>query len=70
MTLIDSLTTTTWEALGPSPIDAVGVGLGRAAGRVEAAATVPGHPETVYAAATAASGRRRTSSPAPRAGRR
>jgi photosystem II stability/assembly factor-like uncharacterized protein len=49
MTLIDSLTTTKWEALGPSPIDAAGVGLGRAAGRVEAAATVPGHPEMVYA---------------------
>src|SRR5690349_103918 len=49
MTLIDSLTTTKWEALGPSPIAAGGVGLGRAAGRVEAAATVPGHQETVYA---------------------
>jgi Carboxypeptidase regulatory-like domain len=50
MTLIGSLTATNWTAIGPAPIDAPGVGLGLAAGRVESAVANPGKPQTVYAA--------------------
>ncbi len=38
MGILDSLSTTNWTPFGPAPIDAPGVGLGLAAGRIEAAA--------------------------------
>jgi photosystem II stability/assembly factor-like uncharacterized protein len=51
MTIISSLTTTNWFPFGPSPIDAPNVGLGFAAGRIEAAAPHPSNPDVMYVGA-------------------
>ncbi len=51
MTLLDSLSLTNWLPIGPAPIGAPGVGLGFAAGRIEAAAADPGNGNVVYVAA-------------------
>ena len=50
MGILNSLSTADWTPFGPSPIDAPGVGLGRAAGRVDATAPHPSNANTVYAA--------------------
>ena len=51
MGMLQWLTTTDWFPFGPSPIDAPGVGLGLADGRIEAAAPDPANADTLYAAA-------------------
>lgn len=51
MTLFSSLTTTNWFPIGPAPIDAPNVGLGFAAGRIEAAAPHPSNPDVMYVGA-------------------
>src|SRR5215469_3237095 len=51
MGILNALSTVDWTPFGPSPIDSPGVGLGRAAGRVEATAPHPTDANTVYAAA-------------------
>ncbi len=48
MSVLDVLTTTHWFALGPAPITSYRVGLGRAVGRVEAAAADPGDADVMY----------------------
>ena len=50
MSIVDWLSTTNWAPFGPSPIDAPGVGLGLAAGRIEAAAPHPSDPDVMYVA--------------------
>jgi photosystem II stability/assembly factor-like uncharacterized protein len=50
MTLLDWLSTTNWLPLGPAPIAAGNVGLGLAAGRIEAAVADPGNSNVVYVA--------------------
>jgi photosystem II stability/assembly factor-like uncharacterized protein len=51
MSILSALSTTTWFPIGPAPIDAPNVGLGLAAGRIEAAAPHPTDPAVMYAAA-------------------
>jgi photosystem II stability/assembly factor-like uncharacterized protein len=51
MTILSSLTTTNWFPFGPAPIDALNVGLGLAAGRIEAAAPHPSDPGLMYVGA-------------------
>src|SRR4051812_48826817 len=51
MGILDSLSTTEWTPFGPAPIDAPGVGLGFAAGRLEAAAPHPTNATVMYVAA-------------------
>ena len=48
MGVLNVLTTTHWWPLGPSPIDTPGVALGRAAGRIEAAAPDPTDGDVMY----------------------
>lgn len=50
MTILSALSTTSWVPIGPAPIDAPQVGLGLAAGRVEAAAPHPTQPDVMYVA--------------------
>ena len=50
MSILNVLTTTHWWPLGPSPIDTPGVGLGRAAGRIEGAAPDPVDGDVMYLA--------------------
>src|SRR5215471_18253761 len=50
MGILDALSTVDWTPFGPSPIDSPGVGLGLAAGRVEATAPHPSDANTIYAA--------------------
>ena len=50
MTLLSSLSTTNWLPIGPAPVSAPGVGLGLAAGRIEAAVADPGNSNVVYVA--------------------
>jgi photosystem II stability/assembly factor-like uncharacterized protein len=51
MTIVPWLTTTHWLPAGPSPISAPGVGLGLAAGRIEAAAPHPAWPDVMLVGA-------------------
>jgi photosystem II stability/assembly factor-like uncharacterized protein len=51
MSLLAALTTTNWHPFGPAPIDAPNVGLGLAAGRIEAAAPHPTDPDVMYVGA-------------------
>ena len=48
MSILSALSTTSWFPIGPAPIDAPGVGLGLAAGRIEAAAPHPSDPDVMY----------------------
>src|ERR1700736_3655098 len=50
MSIVDWLSTTSWAPFGPSPIDAPGVGLGLAAGRIEAAAPHPSAVDVMFVA--------------------
>jgi photosystem II stability/assembly factor-like uncharacterized protein len=50
LTILAALSTTSWYPIGPAPIDAGGVGLGLAAGRIEAAAPHPSSPDVMYVA--------------------
>jgi photosystem II stability/assembly factor-like uncharacterized protein len=51
MTIVDNLSHTHWFPLGPAPISTPSVGLGVAAGRIEAAAADPTDPFVMYLAA-------------------
>ena len=51
MTIVSALTTTNWFPIGPAPIDAPNVGLGFAAGRIEAAAPDPSNNAVMYVGA-------------------
>jgi|GEM_PF-5337710 len=48
MSIVDFLSTTQWLSLGPAPINAPGIGIGVAAGRVAAAAPDPAHADVMY----------------------
>jgi hypothetical protein len=48
MSILSSLSTSHWLSLGPSPINAPGIGIGLAAGRVEAAAPDPTDVTVMY----------------------
>src|SRR5947209_7357831 len=50
MSILGALSTTKWFPFGPAPIDAAGVGLGLAAGRVEAAAPHPTSADVMFVA--------------------
>jgi photosystem II stability/assembly factor-like uncharacterized protein len=51
MTILSALSTTSWFPIGLAPIDAPNVGLGFAAGRIEAAAPHPTDPDVMYVGA-------------------
>lgn len=48
MSILDFASTSHWSAIGPSPIDTPGIGIGRANGRVEAAAPDPNHADIMF----------------------
>ena len=50
MSILGALSTTKWFPFGPAPTDAPGVGLGLAAGRIEAAAPHPTSVDVMYVA--------------------
>lgn len=55
MSIVDSLSLTSWTRIGPSPIKAPGFDLGLEAGRIEAAAPHPMDPDTMFIATGSAS---------------
>src|ERR1700761_6298384 len=48
MSIVDWLSTTKWNSIGPSPVDTPGVSLGVSAGRAEVAAPDPKNADVMY----------------------